>query len=269
MFKFKEKSEKKEETEETNEGEPPTSFRPEQVWEDLCDIVETKGKAGKAVASFMRRLIVDSPVVLGFGFLCMLLYALDLIIPGDVQKMLGCPHAFQPYRPTHWVRTVTHVFAHSSLPHIKGNMGMLMLVGPSVENEFGSENLAKIMLAVAVSSWFAHVLAGRENSVQLGASGVVFALILLNSLVSATVGTVPLSFVITAIIWVSEELYLLFFGKDGVSHHAHLTGAIVGTLAGYYIHRQRAKERAKVIAEGWLKTTRQKMAADKSGKKRK
>jgi Rhomboid family len=72
----------------------------------------------------------------------------------------------------------------------------------------------------------------------LGASGVCFAFILLNSLVSAKRGKLPLSFVLTAIWWLGDELIDFFFSGDGVSHHAHLVGGIVGAAFGYYLRQE-------------------------------
>ena len=46
--------------------------------------------------------------------------------------------------------------------------------------------------------------------------------------------------------------------RDRVSHVAHLSGAAVGTVAGYAIHSDRAKVRADQIARSWYETTKAK-----------
>ena len=96
----------------------------------------------------------------------------------------------------------------------------MLLVGPSSEAVFGSLNLIYIIIIVAISSAWAHILIGQPHTRQLGASGVCFAFILLNSLVSAKRGKLPLSFILTAMWWLGDELFDLFFSGDGVSHHA-------------------------------------------------
>jgi len=123
--------------------------------------------------------------------------------------------------------------------HLKGNLTHLLLVGPSVEHAFGSNNLIVIILIVAVTSAFAHILVGRSRSHQLGASGVVFAFIILNSLVGAKFGKISVSFVIVAALYLGDELIDFFFARDATSHHAHLVGGIVGGAAGYYIQKQK------------------------------
>ena len=142
-------------------------------------------------------------------------------------------------------------------------MTHLLLVGPSVEHAFGSQNVSIIMLVVAVVSAFAHILLGNNYSHQLGASGVVFACILLNSLVGASHGKIPMAFVLVAILYLGEELALFFnfWNPDGISHHAHLTGGIVGAVAGFYIHRKQSSNkspfRAKTLSEFWKSKTGQ------------
>lgn len=134
----------------------------------------------------------------------------------------------------------------------------MLLVGPAVEHEFGSKNFLLIIVAVAVSSAFVHLAVGKEYTYQLGASGVVFAAILLSSLVTASHGTIPLSFIIVATWWIGDEMWKFFFSGDAVSHHAHISGGIVGTIAGYYIHRQRAKAKAQGFAAKWMSGIRNK-----------
>jgi membrane associated rhomboid family serine protease len=110
------------------------------------------------------------------------------------------------------------------------------MVGPSAEKEFGSLYTFYIIMFVAVASAVAHMLLGPKDGYQLGASGVVFAMIILNSLISATNGTIPMSFIITTALWVSGEISGFFFPTDNVSHIAHLSGAAAGAAAGYYVY---------------------------------
>ena len=113
----------------------------------------------------------------------------------------------------------------------------MLLVGPSSEAVFGSLNLIYIIVIVAISSAWAHILIGQPHTRQLGASGVCFAFILLNSLVSAKRGRLPVSFILTAVWWLGDELFDMFFAGDGVSHHAHLVGGIVGAAVGYRLRQ--------------------------------
>ena len=92
---------------------------------------------------------------------------------------------------------------------------------------------------------------GSNGTHQLGASGVVFALILLNSLVSVNNGKIPVSFLIIAVSYLSEELFGFFFRRDATSHHAHLTGGLVGAAAGFHIHQQKRIDKTRKYVNTW------------------
>jgi len=225
-----------------------------EEWKKLCDKVGAMGSAGAFLSeNVLSRLTIGSPVILAFVFACTILHFLTGWSK-DLGRMLAVHGVWNGSRLLQYTSLVTHIFAHSSFGHLKGNMTHLLLVGPSVEHAFGSKNLMIIMGIVAVVSAFAHILLGSNHSHQLGASGVVFACILLSSLVGASYGRIPLSFVIVSALYLGEELALFFnfWNPDGVSHHAHLTGGLVGAAAGFYIHEQRRRVTTKKVVQQWL-----------------
>jgi membrane associated rhomboid family serine protease len=222
----------------------------EDYWDDLCDWLEDENKpvAFRWIShNVLRRLTVEAPVVISFCFICVMIHLLQQTIWSGLNTFLAVKDTFDITDVMQLPRLFSHVIAHDgSLGHIKGNMVHLLLVGPSAETVFGSTTIMIVILLVAVTSAVAHIIVGGLNSNQLGASGVVFAVILLNSLVAAVAGKIPLGFILTAALWVTDELYKFFFGTDGVSHHAHLTGAIVGTAAAYYIQGGKPNLESKI-----------------------
>jgi membrane associated rhomboid family serine protease len=231
-----------------------------ETWDSMCDKLEESDNPHVVSFSrnFLRRLSVEAPVVVGFVSMCVLLHLLNITILPGISFFFGVDDFFSFTNPLQYIRLLTHIFGHDGMAHLRGNISHLLLVGPSAEAAFGSKETLQIMVLVAVSSGIAHIFLGRNNSRQLGASGVVFALILLNSLVSAKAGKVPLSFLLTACLWIGDELWKLFFSRDATSHHAHLTGAIVGTIAGYLIHQKKEEERTRNIALKWKSAAKKK-----------
>jgi len=224
----------------------------DNAWDGFLDWMEASGPVGKSISlNFLRRLTIEAPVVIGFCFSCVAIHILNDTVWPKLSFSLGIDDHFQPFSLMQYVRLLSHVFAHDGLQHIKGNMTNLLLVGPSSEHVFGSFNLMIIMIAVALSSAVTHVWFGKQWTRQLGASGICFALILLNSLVGARAGKIPLSFLLTAGLWISEEIWRLLLAQDGVSHHAHLTGALVGMAAGYEIHSRQQQKQLRRIANAW------------------
>ena len=73
----------------------------------------------------------------------------------------------------------------------------------------------------------------------LGASGVVFALILLSSLTSITEGKIPLTFILVAVIYIGEQIYQGVFIKDNVSNLTHIVGGVVGSSLGYLMYKNK------------------------------
>lgn len=209
----------------------------EKQWDRCCDYVEENGgDVGKWISvNLLRRLTVEAPVVLCFSFVCVVIHILNVTIMPGLNRFLAVQDTFSLFSIMQYPRLITHVFAHDSqINHIKGNLMNLLLVGPSAEHVYGSQAMLVTFALVAIVSAFAHILVGSDYSHQLGASGIVFCVILLNSLVAADSGEIPLSFVLTAGLWVTDEFVKFFWKTDNMSHHAHLTGAIVGTIAGYY-----------------------------------
>lgn len=225
----------------------------EDQWDKVCNKVESGGgSTGKWLSrNILRRLSIEAPVVVGFATLCVLVHLLNMTLIPGLSAFLGVRDRFNAFSFLQYVRLVSHIFAHDGLPHLKGNMVNLLLVGPSAEHAFGSKEMLLVFFLVAVTSAVAHILIGGNHTYQLGASGICFSVILLNSLVAADSGKIPVSFVLTAGLWVTDEVWKLFFSGDGVSHHAHLTGAIVGTALGYVLHQRKEDERVRAMAKKW------------------
>jgi membrane associated rhomboid family serine protease len=72
----------------------------------------------------------------------------------------------------------------------------------------------------------------------LGASGIVFALIILASIVNMRRDSIPLSFVLVSVIFIGGELTQVF-RQDNISQTAHIVGGIVGAVFGFQLARQR------------------------------
>ena len=69
----------------------------------------------------------------------------------------------------------------------------------------------------------------------LGASGIVFMLIVLSSFVNMQTGKIPITLILICIFYVVNEILQGLFKKDNVSHMGHLIGAVCGFVFGFYI----------------------------------
>uniref|UniRef100_A0A7S1UVM5 Peptidase S54 rhomboid domain-containing protein n=1 Tax=Grammatophora oceanica TaxID=210454 RepID=A0A7S1UVM5_9STRA len=230
-----------------------------EMWGEFCDWVDKQGEVGSIIAdNVLRRVGVDAPVMLTFVCIITFIHALDYCTLHNLAFILAVPDYFSWYNPLAYIRLFSHVFVHSNYAHLKANTVTLLLVGPNVERAFGSKEICIILCIVALSSAVIHTVLSRTGAKQMGASALCFCMVLLNSLVSASTGTVPLSFIIISVLWITDEIVRIFFAKDGISHHAHLVGAFCGTAYGYVLHRRQVRKRVSRIASKWLLTHRNK-----------
>ncbi len=73
----------------------------------------------------------------------------------------------------------------------------------------------------------------------LGASGVVFAFILLSPFTSVREGSIPITLVLVAALYIGGQVYSGVFADDNVSQLTHIVGGCVGAGLGYVMHKNK------------------------------
>ena len=84
-------------------------------------------------------------------------------------------------------------------------------------------------MIVAFVTGIVHIL--LFNTILLGASGVVFAFILLASITGDKEG-IPLTLIIVAIIYIGEQVFQGLTIQDNISQLTHIVGGTVGAFIG-------------------------------------
>jgi len=173
----------------------------------------------------------NSPVVLTFALAACLIMAADNLAHGRFT-----PTFFATYPGFHWAsplfyfRLVSHVLGHKNWAHLTANFSVILLIGPLIEEKYGSGRLLKMMLITALvtgilnSAFFATGL--------LGASGLAFMMILLSSFTNHRDGELPLTFVLVVLLFLAKEVANAF-NHDDISQFAHIIGGICGSLFGF------------------------------------
>ena len=77
------------------------------------------------------------------------------------------------------------------------------------------------------------------NVALCGASGVVFAFILLVSFANVRSGEIPVTVLLVAVIFLGEQVYDGIFLRDNISNLSHVLGGMVGAVAGYNLNFHR------------------------------
>ncbi|TAE27286.1 MAG: rhomboid family intramembrane serine protease [Candidatus Kapaibacterium sp.] len=129
-----------------------------------------------------------------------------------------------------YFRLFSHVFGHANWDHLFGNFTIILLVGPLLEEKYGSQNM---VIMIAMTALVTSLLNNFFFSTGLmGASGIVFMMILLSSFANLKQGRIPLTFVIIVVLFLGKEVYNSL-NMDNISQFAHILGGICGSIFGF------------------------------------
>lgn len=182
------------------------------------------------------RLAFNSPAVLGFAGVCLVAMVLNLLTDGASNRALFSVYRAPLTNPLTWLRMVCHVFGHADWNHLLNNMMYVLLVGPMLEEKYGSVNLILVMLATALLTGLANFIF-FPGTMLLGASGIVFALILLSSITRTEGGAIPVTFIQVAILYIGQQVWQAITVRDNVSYMAHIAGGAVGAGLGFLLNK--------------------------------
>ena len=178
------------------------------------------------------KISFNSPVVLWFSIISLAALIIGAITQGASTRLLFSVYRSSLANPLTYVRFIGHVFGHANWSHFIGNIMLLLVVGPMLEEKYGSSNILFVILATALVTGIVNFIFFPHVQL-LGASGVVFAFILLSSFTSIREGTIPITFILVALIYIGGEIYDGVFVKDNVANLTHIIGGGVGSGLGY------------------------------------
>ena len=183
------------------------------------------------------RITINAPVVLGFLLVCFLATLLGIVSDGKITSLLFVTYRSSLKNPLTYLRMFTHVFGHANWAHFIGNASYLLLLGPMLVEKYGSKKIAEVIAITAIVTALVNFL--LFSGVGLcGASGVVFAFILLTSFTGFKQNEIPLSFLLVAVVFLGQQIYEGITVQDNISNMAHIVGGIVGTIVGYRMNKK-------------------------------
>ncbi|NLX83374.1 MAG: rhomboid family intramembrane serine protease [Clostridiales bacterium] len=180
-----------------------------------------------------------SPVTLAFAGLSLAALIINWISAGGANLLL-----FSVYRSAFsdffaYPRVFLHVLGHANYAHFAANMALFLVLGPLVEKQYGAKHFILMIVITALMTGLIHLLISA-TSAALGASGIVFMLILLSAASGWKNNKVPLTLLLVAIIYLGREIAGGVFHQDGVSQVSHLVGGLCGWAFGMYFQRKKA-----------------------------
>ncbi len=181
------------------------------------------------------KITFNSPAVLGFSCICLIALILGMITRGKSTHILFMTYRDTLLDPMTYVRLFSHVFGHQNWAHFIGNMSYILLLGPMLEEKHGTSRIVEIILVTAFVTGLVNFLLFPRVAL-CGASGVVFAFILLTSFTNFKEGEIPLTFILVALIYLGQQVFEGLSIRDNVSNLSHIIGGIVGAICGYYLN---------------------------------
>jgi membrane associated rhomboid family serine protease len=192
---------------------------------------------------FLKRIQYNSPVVLTFAGVSLIALILGYVTGGAVNTLLFSVYRSSPLNPLTYVRLFCHVLGHANYQHYIGNMLMILVIGPVLEEKYGSRSLLRAILITAVVSGLVQIIFFPSTAI-LGASGIVFMMIVLSSLAGAQEGRIPLTLILVVIFYIGGEVINGVFQQDNISQMAHIIGGLCGAVIGFILEKGRRRRPA-------------------------
>ena len=184
------------------------------------------------------RLHYNAPVILTYAVLAFVATVLVTTQPGLAAPFFAVYRS--PLDPLFVVRLFTHVLGHINFEHFTGNFMLILLIGPMLEEKYGSRTILIMIVITAFVTGIINVL--LFESALMGASGVAFSFIIISSLVNLREGRIPLTFVLVVALYIGREVQAAFaVTQTNISHLTHIIGGVCGAVIGLYLARSRSK----------------------------
>ena len=181
----------------------------------------------------------NAPVTLTFALISIIVLIVSWITHGKSTRLF-----FEVYRSkisiAWFVRLFGHVLGHSSLAHYAGNMTLFLLLGPVLEEKYGGLTLVEAFGLVAVISGLINIVF-FPGTALLGASGLVFMMIILVSASDLRRGEIPITMILVIIIYMGSELWEMITVRDNISQLTHIIGGLCGAIFGLVLNSTKSR----------------------------
>ena len=184
-----------------------------------------------------RRIQYNSPVVLNFALLSLLALVLGRVTGGWTTAKLFCVYRSPLSDPLTYPRFFLHVLGHSGWAHYSGNILLMLVVGPQLEERYGSRDL---MISMAVTAFVTGLIQWLffPGTALMGASGIVFMMLLMASMGGGRSGGIPLTLILVAVFYLGGELADAVTAADNVSQLSHIIGGVCGAALGFVMQKK-------------------------------
>ena len=192
---------------------------------------------------FLKRRIVirfNAPVILSFALLSLLALVLGNLTNGATTYRYFSVYRSSLSDPLTYIRFFGHVLGHAGYDHYMGNMLLLLLVGPGIEEKYGHMTTALCIAVTALVTGLVQFIFFPATAL-LGASGIVFMMIVLSSFTEMGKEGIPITLILVVVFYLGGELMDGLSALDNVSQLTHIVGGICGLVFGFTIQKRRRR----------------------------
>lgn len=176
----------------------------------------------------------NAPVTLTFTFASgIVLLLTSTFLPDLTSQWFATPSPFRTESFGDYFRLFTYILGHASVQHYMGNFMMILLLGPILEMAYGSGFVLLSILITALATGVLNIFF-FPATMLLGASGIVFMMIILASITNFNKGEIPLTFILVMIVYVGGQVWDALAAQDNISQFAHIAGGFVGSFLGFF-----------------------------------
>ena len=190
--------------------------------------MDTNTNPNKSEKRKFRGISYNAPVVLTFALVSLIALILNMLTKGMTNRLF-----FSVYRSNfslaYVIRLVGHCLGHANWSHYAGNMTLFLLLGPILEDKYGSGKLLLMIVITAVISGLLNILLFPQIAL-LGASGIVFMFIVLTSASCMVDDRIPLTMILIIVIYLGAEVMNALTKQDSISQFTHIIGGVCGAV---------------------------------------
>lgn len=174
----------------------------------------------------------NSPVILTYFIISLIVLILGYLTKDKINKLLFCSSRGSLLNPLTYIKMFTHCIGHSGWDHFVNNFLYILLIGPMIEEKYGSINLLIMFLITSlVIALFNIIISNYEIR---GASGNVFMLIVLSSFSNFQEGKIPITLILICLFYVITEVKKSIFERKSKTYYmGHILGAVCGIVFGF------------------------------------
>jgi len=182
------------------------------------------------------RIHYNAPVTLTFAAICLAVLGLSQLTGGASDTLLFMVYRAPFSDPLMYLRLFGHALGHANMAHYFNNFMIILLLGPMLEEKYGGKWIIIMMVVTAFVTGVLHIIV--STNAKLGASGIVFMMILLSSFANIKRGRIPLTLILVVGIFIGREVVDAMTQDNNIAYMSHIVGGLCGAAFGFIANRE-------------------------------